>query len=247
MRRAMLTTSALVTVGLMLASASCTGDESPTQQSSSTQPSHDSEDLNQLRPMLLTESDFPAGSQFQMSPDATTYGADVAAALKTTTFDPSACKEPREEQAKINAHLTRVGAGAMTPDGQRYQVSVTSEGNEPISLIKRMFFGDCADFTMERSINGRVVTVTRQRGGQVEQPTGLPADESFVYTLTNDVQSKLPGDTSPESHEYRLIGRAGVGDVNVWVEQTVSDRNLLDSEQFESIYRTAIDKALNAQ
>lgn len=241
MRRLTAVICVILSAGIALTACS-SDDPEATQSSIPGSPSTDHAELGSLQRMLLTESDFPAGSRYQVSANAGDYGSQLAAALKTTSFDPPACKEPREEQARFNAKLERAGAVAVTDTGQQYQTAVTSEGAEPISLAKRMFFGDCADVTRERSINGQVVTITRQRGSDVEQPPGIRADESFVYLLTNDVQSTLPGDTSPVSHEYRLTGNARVGGISVWIEQAVSDRDKLDIPQFMALFKAAIEK-----
>lgn len=244
MRRIMAVICVMASVGLTLANTSCSSDDrDATRSSIQGSPTSDSGELDRLQRMVLSEKDFPEGSQYQVSANASDYGAQIAAALRTTTYEPAACKEPRKEEAQLNTQLQRAGSAALTETGQQYLTAVTSRGAEPISLVKQMFFGECADLTMERSINGNVVTITRQRGSEVQQPAEINADEFLVYLLTNDVQSTLPGDTSPVLHQYRLTGQAWVGELMVTLEQAVSDKAYLDIPQFTALFRTAIDKA----
>lgn len=196
-----------------------------------------------LAGMILAESDFPAGSQYFPVPDPQAYGKALDESIRSTTFNPDECREPRVEQARIENTTNRAAANARTENGTVYVTVATKGESESPDLIDRMFFGPCSRIVTDRTINGLHVDTTILESSKLEVPSGLPVDDSIVYQHRVEVHTRLPGDTSPPTTSFRVVGFAWSGEYTVQLEQAVAEQTVESRSEFDALFRAAVERA----
>ncbi len=195
-----------------------------------------------LQALVLAESDFPAGSQYYPVPDTKSYGQQLADAIANTTFGQAECKQPREQQARIQSTASQAAVNAQTPTGNIYVAAVANGESETPDLVDRMLSGPCAIVTTERTVDGVAVDSTVTDTTRIEAPSDLRADESIVYRQRVEVRSRLDGETASPAVSFRLVGYAWVGPYRVMIEQTSMESNAQAREEFDALFRTAVAK-----
>ncbi|OYD61294.1 hypothetical protein [Rhodococcus sp. OK302] len=224
--------AAAVAVGLVVLMSGCSSDDGTA----------DAVQPEDLQPLMLVESDFPAGSQYYRVPDPAAYGRQLADAISNTTFEPADCAQPREEQARIETVAPQAAANAQTTTGDIYVTAVSTGESQPPALVERMFFGPCSTAVTTRTVDGTPVDSTVMVTTRLDPPAGLAADEVIVYRQRAEVRSLLPGDASSPATTLRIVGHAWVGSYRVMLEQTPSDTNTPPREEFDALLRAAVAK-----
>ena len=230
--------------------AAVTFVSSCSQSNEDTAPPSASAAKTDLSQFLLQQSQLPKQAEASEVRDESNMGQALLQSIKTSLYAPSECRQGRLDQAYAEQNMTRYGISFTTTSTGGSPLSylnLATQGGETVDIVRKSFLGKCSSATLTRSDSGRPIDTTTLTSQELllekSQSAALKKFKSVLFEQKSEVESNLPGDTSPTRVTARIVGYVQTPRVMVSLQQTAASPQELDKEQFETLLNLAVQRA----